>query len=189
MRWICAIILAIVPALAAAQDLPAQLAKKVVSNPEKYLDDLVVIITGYGKDGAIDLAGLQTLVAMERAEARATGFWRLQDADLNGDGAIAGDEMRTKAAASAAPARGRLILYFGKADANADGQVSAPELQAYANAVALDFFSEDRAAQLYTVMAFDKNGDGRVTLVEAKEIIAVTLARVAQEKASKGKKI
>lgn len=183
MRWIFAIILSVLPMLAHAQDLPATLAAKIERSPEKFLDDLVVIITGYGKDGAIDLVGLQNLVAMERAQARATGFWRLQDADLDGDGAIAGGEMRHKAAASDARARGRLILYFGKADANADGRVSADELQAYANAVALESYSEDRAAQLYAVMAFDNNRDGRVTLPEAKAGIDLTLSRAAQENA------
>jgi hypothetical protein len=183
MRWIFALILLGLPVLAHAQDLPAALAGKIERKPDKYLAYLVVIITGYGKDGAIDMAGLQSIVAMERAEARATGFWRLQDADLDGDGAIAGDEMQVKAAASDARARGRLILYFGTADANADGRVSADELQSYANAVALESYSEDQAAQLYAIMAFDKNRDGRVTLPEAKAGIDLTLSRAAQKNA------
>jgi Ca2+-binding EF-hand superfamily protein len=177
MQWILAVILGILPVVVLAEGLPATVVAQVQHDPAKYLDDLSVMISGFGVDGAIDRAGLQNVVAMARADARATAMRRLQGADLDGDGAVSGDEMRMKAAASAASARGRLILYFGKADVNGDDRVSAEELQAYANLVAQQSFSEDKAAAVYAILGFDKNGDGRVNLAEVKAAIALVGAK------------
>lgn len=171
MHWILAVVLGIVPVMVLADGLPQAVVVQVERNPEKYLDDLAELIEGYGRDGAINAAGLQNMVAMARAEARALGFRRLQGADLDGDGAIGGAEMRIKAAALAAASRGRLIVHFGKADLNHDDQVSAAELLEYADAVAEQAFSADKAAAVHAIMGFDGDGDGRVTLAEARQSI------------------
>jgi len=181
MLWALALILGFLPFVAMAQGVPDAVAAQVERNPEKYLDDLAVMIAGYGTDGAIDGPALQNVVAMARADARAMAMRRLQGADLDGDGAIDGDEMRVKAAASASSARGRLILYFGKADLDGDDHVSADELQAYANLVAQQTFSEEKAAAVYAVLGFDKNGDGQVTLAEVKAAIALVSSAKAGE--------
>ena len=188
MKLLWGVLLAILPQMVMAQNIPAALAKYIAQAPDAYLDDMQIVIAGHGTDGAIDLAGLQSIVAMARADARALGFRRLQGADLDGDGAISGDEMRAKAAASSAAARGRLMLYFGKADGNSDGRIAVAELQAYANGVAVQAFSETRANGLYAVMAFDKNGDGRVSVPEVKEGIARTLSNSATSGAKKDSK-
>ena len=167
MRWIVAIILAVLPLWAVADAVPKSVTAKVSRDAEKYVDEVSVMIDGFGIGGAIDRAGLQNIVAMARAEARAMAFRRLQGADLDGDGAIATPEMQVTAAAASAVARGRLVLYFGKADRDGDGTVAQAELQAYANAVALASFSEAKAQAIYAVIGFDGNGDGRVTLAEA----------------------
>lgn len=172
MKWFCGLFLIFMPLVAGAQVMPESLAAQVARDPDGYLDDLAVLIAGYGRNGAIDGQGLQNFVAMERADARALAMRRLQGADLNGDGAIGGDEMRVKAAASASAARGRLILYFGKADLDRDDLVSVDELQAYANLVALQSVSDEKAANIFAVLGFDLNGDNRVTLDEAKAAIA-----------------
>lgn len=181
MYWSLALIFGLFPAMVLAEGLPQTLAAQVERNPGKYLDDLAVMIAGYGTDGAIDGPSLHNVVAMARAEARATALRRLQGADLDGDGTIAGAEMRVKGATEAAPARGRLNVYFGKADLDRDDAVSAVELHAYANAVAQKSFSEDKAAAVYAILAFDKNGDGRVTLTEAKAAIE-TVASASSRK-------
>jgi hypothetical protein len=188
-NWVYAALMAILPQMAAAQDIPDSVAAQIGRDPEGYFEDIAVIIAGYGSGGAIDAAGLQTLVALARADARALGFRRLQGADLDGDGAIAGDEMRSKAAASAAGARGRLMVNFAKADGNGDDMVSAEELQTYANAVALENFSNQRAAQVYAVMGFDSNGDGRVTVAEVRSAIDLIQARSAADAAKAEKNI
>ncbi len=174
MKWITLLLLIWVPRMAPAQVLPDALTAQVQRDPAGYLEDVAVLIAGYGRNGAIDALGLQNVVAMERADARAMALRRLQGADLDGDGAIGGDELRIKAAASASTARGRLIVYFGKADLDRDTTVSAAELQAYANLVALQDFSEEKAAKLYAVLGFDQNGDAWVTLAEVRAALALT---------------
>ena len=172
MQWVLAVFLTMMPVMVTAQGIPADLAARVEGDPQKYMDDLAVMIAGFGQNGAIDGPGLRNVVAMARADARAMAMRRLQGADLDADGAIAGDEMRVKAAASAALARGRLVLYFGKADLDGDDHVSADELHAYANLVAQQIYSEDKVAAVYAILGFDGNGDGRVTLAEVETAIA-----------------
>ena len=176
MRWVLLIILLVLPGMTLAEALPKAVAKAVGTNPDKYIDDLSVLIDGFGTDGAIDRRGLQNVVALARAEARAMALRRLLGADLDGDGAIAGAELRLTAAAESAAARGRLKLYFGKADRDADDLVSAKELLAYANDVALKALSEDKALTIFAILGFDGNGDGRVTVAEAKVAISALAA-------------
>ncbi len=176
MRWILAAIFSLLALQAAGQAVPGPLTKLVQRDPLGFADDVAVIIAGFGKGDAIDRAGLRNLVAMERADARAMALRRLQGADLDGDGAISGGEMRIKAAALAAAARGRLILYFGKADLQGDDAVSADELQIYAETVARGDFSDARAAEIYAIIGFDKNADGRVTLDEVRAAIGLAAA-------------
>ena len=176
MRWVLLIILLVLPGMTLAEALPKAVAKAVGTNPDKYIDELSVLIDGFGTDGAIDRRGLQNVVALARAEARAMALRRLLGADLDGDGAIAGAELRLTAAAESAAARGRLKLYFGKADRDADDLVSAEELLAYANDVALKALSEDKARIIFAILGFDGNGDGRVTLAEVKVAISALAA-------------
>lgn len=168
MKILFTVFLAMMPLMAAAQSVN-DTQKKL----ERQFEDVAAVILGYGTGGGINLAALQNVVAMERADARARAMRRLQGADLNGDGAIAGDEMRIKAAASTAAARGRMILYFAKADQDGNDQVSAAELQSYANSVAVQTFGDDKAAKVLALMEFDQNGDGQVTLAEARAIIGL----------------
>lgn len=172
MQWILAVLLGIVPMMVLADGLPQAVVAQVARDPDKYLEDLAVLIAGFGQDGAIDAAGLQNMVAMARADARAVAFRRLQGADLDGDGAIGGAEMRVKAAALAAAARGRLIVNFGKADLDGDDQVTVAELQGYANQAAEQAFGAEKAAGVMAILALDGDGDGRVTLAEAEAALA-----------------
>lgn len=184
MKLLYTLVFAAMPLMAGAQSV-TDTQKKL----ERQFDDVAAMILGYGTDGAIDLVALQNMVAMERADARARAMRRLQGADLDGDGAIDGDEMRIKAASSAAAARGRMIQYFGKADLDGNDQVSVVELQGYANSVALQTFGEDKAANVLALMGFDKNGDGQVTLAEAREIIGLASSRQVPGKVDQKLKI
>ena len=172
MRWVLAMICGLWPALMLAEGLPQAVVVQVERNPDKYLDDLAVMIAGYGTDGAIDAEGLRNVVMIARAAARAAALNRLQGADLDGDGAIAGAEMRVSAASEAARARGQLVLNFARADADGDDLASEDELRAFANAAAQKAFSEDKAAAVYAILGFDTDGDGQVTLPEVRAAIA-----------------
>ena len=157
--------------------MPKTVAAKVSRDAQKYSDDLMVLIDGFGSDGAIDRLALENIVALARAEARATALRRLQVADLDGDGGIDGDEVQVTAAAASAVVRGRMLLNFGRADGNGDGLVSPDELQAYATAEALAAYSAEKALGLMAVLAFDADGDGRVTKGE----VAVGVATLARD--------
>ena len=172
MRWIFGIFLSVLAVPASAGAVPEALAKRILLDPAGYVDSVAVLIAGYGAAGAIDRAGLDNVLALGRASARAVALRRLQGADLDGDGAVAAVEIGVTEAASAAVTRGRLAVYFAKADGDGDGAVSAAELQAYAGAAALAAFDEARASQLRAVLGFDGNGDGRVTLDEVKAGVA-----------------
>ena len=172
MRWIFGVFLGLLAAPADAGAVPDAVAKRIVADPAAYLEGVAVLIAGYGAAGAIDRAGLDNVVALARASARAVALRRLQGADLNGDGAVTAVEIGVTKAASAAVTRGRLAVYFAKADGDGDGAVSAAELQAYAGAAALAAYDEARASQLRAVLGFDGNGDGRVTLDEVKAGVA-----------------
>ncbi len=156
--------------------VPKAVAKAVARDENRYVDEVSVLINGFGKGGAIDRQGLQNAVAMARAEARATALHRLQGADLDGDGAITGAELQVTSAAAAATARGRLVLYFGKADSDADGSVSAAELQDYATRAALQTFGTDKAAAIYSILDYDGNKDGLVTMPEVKLAVSALAA-------------
>ena len=166
MRVILGLILWLLPVLALADTPPKSVVAKVNRDAQRYIDDVSALILGFGADGAIDRPGLENAVAMQRAEARAMALRRLQGADLSGDGAISGPEVLITAAAASARSRGRLMVYFGHADRDGDGQVSVAELQTYANDVALEAFSADKALGVYAVLGYDGDGDGRVTVPE-----------------------
>ena len=188
MRWVLAMIIGLWPFLMLAEGLPQAVVVQVERNPDKYLDDLAVMIAGYGTDGAINAAALRNVVLMARAEARATALNRLQGADLDGDGAIAGPEMRVSAASASARARGQLMLNFARADADGDDLVTEVELRAFANAAAQKAFSEDKAAAVYAILGFDTDGDGLVTLPEVKAAIA-TVALAGKADADQKRRI
>ena len=188
MRWVLAMIIGQWPLGLVAEGLPQSVVVQVERNPDKYLDNLAVMIAGYGTDGAINAAALRNVVLMARAEARATALNRLQGADLDGDGAIAGPEMRVSAASASARARGQLVLNFAKADADGDDLVTEVELRAFANAAAQKAFSEDKEAAVYAILGFDTDGDGLVTLPEVKAAIA-TVALVGRADADAKRRI
>ena len=154
------------------------LAKDVSTDPEGYVDDVAVLIEGYGIAGAIDAAGLYNVVAMARADVRAMAQRRLTGADLDGDGAVSGAEVRLTAAAASGAARGRMLVYFAKADSDGDDLVTAAELQAYAAAVALKSFSDAKAQAVFAVIGFDSDDNGMVTVDEVRrQVMEVASAR------------
>ena len=169
MRWIVAAMLIWISAASyAAVTLPEALTKKIKGDPQGYLDDIAGLIAGYGTDGAIDQAGLDHVVTLERAAARARAYAKLALADLDGDGAVTLAELTVVQAAAAADERGKLAVLFTKADGDGNGTVTAAEMLASAGAAGLAAYSDAKAGQLRAVMAFDGNGDGRVTLDEVK---------------------
>lgn len=166
MRFLLVLMLWLVPLGLMAQGLPPAAQKKITADPGKFMEDVQALVLGYGQDGAISGAALASYIALERAGVRASAQRALVAMDLDGDGTIAQEELRFAAAAASAPARARLWALFGKADANGDALVSPEEIATHAAAAALKGFSEARAQAVRALLAFDKDGDGLVTLDE-----------------------
>lgn len=84
---------------------------------------------------------------------------RLKQADTNADGNISRDE------AKALP---RLAKHFDEIDANKDGQLSADELRAHHEKMRAAHAQERAQRMAAHWKKLDSDGDGRVSLAEAK---------------------
>ena len=165
---IAVIVICLAQAAGATITLPDTVAKRIKADPVAYIDEVAALIAGYGRDCAIDAGGIDLRIAMARAAARVTGTARLLRADLDGDGAVAPDELAAVQGASSAQDRGKLAVTFARADGDANGTVDTAEVQALAATAALSGFGDAKAAALRGIMAFDVDGDGKVTLNEVR---------------------
>ncbi|MES2667606.1 MAG: hypothetical protein V4712_16055 [Pseudomonadota bacterium] len=156
---------------AQAQTVPEALARRIKANPERFVDGAATLIFGFGGPDGLDAAGVERFIALERAGARASVLRRLLAADLDGDGAVAADEMQVAAGAASASQRGRMLGLLAGADADGDGAASGAEITDFAAAEALEAFDELRAQMARSVLGFDGNADGRVTLPEVRRAV------------------
>ncbi len=160
--------------------LPKAVLKQIQTGAERYVSDAAGVIYGYGGDGAIDAAGLENLVAINRAKLCARDLGRMLTADLDGDGAVTGAEATTLGASLSARDRGRLQRAQTAADANGDGAASPDELRAASGAAALAGYSDQDAAADRALLLLDLDGDARVTLDEVlRAVQALQLAAKA----------
>jgi len=173
-RLFAIVLLVLLPQMGAAQALPDALTKAVKANPQRFLEDAAEMIHGFGTPGAepgVDSAGIDTAIAMVRAEARAGAMRKLLSADLDADGAVTAAETAVLAAAAAARDRSKLISMQAEADRDGDGTATASELRAQAEEDARSSFPERRAALLRDLILFDADRDGRVTLTEVRSAV------------------
>lgn len=150
----------------------AKLERRVKSDPMGVLEDAArAIVTatasGSGVEG-LDAAGVERLLALERAaiRARALGDWLA--ADLDNDGAISAAEAEAFLPLMAARPRAGAALAVMQADANGDGLSDPAELRAAADRQALTRIDVQEAAALAALLTLDRDGDGVLTLAEAR---------------------
>lgn len=150
----------------------AKLERRVKSDPMGVLEDAArAIVTatasGSGVEG-LDAAGVERLLALERAaiRARALGDWLA--ADLDNDGAISAAEAEAFLPLLAARPRAGAALAVMQADANGDGLADPAELRAAADRQALTRIDVQEAAALAALLTLDRDGDGVLTLAEAR---------------------
>lgn len=129
------------------------------------------VIAGYGRDGRIDLAGIERMVAIRRAALRATQSRRLLLADLDNDGTISRAEVGAVLPALSASQRPRLLELHRRADTDGNGGVDPAELRAFAQGYAESGFDEAKAAIYRRVMLADMDGDGWVMLDEVARVV------------------
>lgn len=157
--------------VAATKALPGQTVKRLRSAPDRFVQEAGRLIWGYGRDGAIDTAGLARYVGLQRASTRARTLRSFLDADLDNDGAVTGDEITARASTLAANARGRLRFAHQAADLNRDGSVSWTEMRDLAQLDAMDNLSAEDEAVVMGFMGFDTDKDGQVTVAEVDAMI------------------
>ena len=161
------------PAMAAlAQAMPAKRLKALRAAPEGFLADAARLIYAIGLDGKIDAAGIETYIAVRRADLRARSMALFLQADLNNDGAFGADEARLYAATLGARGRADLRWGFDLADADADGSVSPAELRNHADLAAMKALDETDAAGVRSLILFDLDRDGTVSMDEVVDAVA-----------------
>lgn len=152
------------------KDLPEKRLEEIRRAPKRFVEDAADLIYGFGEAGALGPEGLDRFIAIARAQVRAREMRRLLLADLDDDGRVSRDEIGSLIAAEAATSRGRLELAFRAADradgAPPDGWVDLGEMRAYASAVAEDEIDAGDARLIRSILLFDLDGDGAVTLDE-----------------------
>jgi hypothetical protein len=158
------------------QALPEKAMKKLRAAPEVFLRDAAGLIYGFGRDGGIDLAGIDAFVGVERARFRAKEMARYLTADTNNDGDVGRDEMAVLANAAAAGKRGGLQLGYDRADADGNGVMSQTELRGYAQGVAEAQVSDAEADDLRGILLFDADGDGVAAMEEVAAGVSALVA-------------
>ena len=167
---------AVSPQIAAATNaLPGATVKRLRTAPDRFVQEAGRLIYGYGKDGAIDAAGLARYVALTRASNRARTLRSFLDADLDNDGAVTADEITARADTLAANARGRLMFGHKLADLDRDGAVSWTEMRDLAQLDAMERLSAQDEAVVMGFMGFDTDKDGQVTTAEVQAMIKLFL--------------
>lgn len=163
-----------VPALSAA------LVSKIAADPLAYIGQTGKLIGRFGGETGLDAQGVDHLIAVTRARARAYFLGRLLVADLDGDLAVTAAERDEATAAQGKKQAEALGALCRAADQNGDGTVAGPEVTAAANRAAQKELSDSAAAELREVVKFDRNGDRAVSESELLAGVAQVLATASQ---------
>lgn len=155
-------------------DLPERKLEELRRSPRAFIEMAADMIYGFGTAGALGPDGIDRYIAMGRARIRAREIRRFLLADLDDDGVVSEAEFNVLIAAEAATSRGRLYLAFRSADTAGgapDGRVDLGEMRAHAAAVALDEIDAVKVDRIRSILMFDLDGDGFVTLPEVTDAV------------------
>ncbi|MEH7829739.1 hypothetical protein [Gemmobacter denitrificans] len=147
-------------------DLPASVKARILKAPDRWLAEMTRLVAGFGGPAGLTSEGIDRHVAVERAAARANALRDLLSADLDGDGAVSAEEGQEMNLVLSARGRGAWALRQAAADQDGNGTLVGAEIVGFAQAQALDRFSDRRADGLRAVLAFDADGDGAVSIAE-----------------------
>lgn len=161
----------------AGAGLSAALNGKIASDPFGYVSQTGKLIGRFGGKAGLDAAGLDRLVAVTRARARARYLGRLLVADLDGDLGISAAERDQALAGQGKKQADALRALCQAADQNGDGTVTGAEVTAAADRAGQKGLSDGDAAQLREILKFDRNADGAVTQAELLAGVAQVLAQ------------
>ena len=151
---------------AALATLPPEVAETIAARPARFADDAADMVLAHGRDDALTAADVDRALALDRAFLRARALRPFLESDLDADGRVTRDEVRARAAVLGAEGRARLLQLHGQADADADGTLTPDELAAHARAEGARSLTDRDEAMARAILAFDLDGDSRVTLDE-----------------------
>lgn len=173
-----------------ADSLPAATVRRIRRAPARFIeiaaDEISTYGTaGYGAAGAIDAAGIDLMIAADRARIRAAEAERILRADLDGDSAVSMAERQAVIAILPEGQKGRLELAWRVADSDKSGVVDLAEVMIYAQGVAATNIDEDDVARAQEILRFDFDGDGAVAIDEVIAGVAalrnLNLSRVKED--------
>jgi Ca2+-binding EF-hand superfamily protein len=188
-----------------ADSLPAATVRRIRRAPARFIEVAADEISTYGKvvqangvqgvggqdtggqdtGGAIDAAGIDLMIAADRARIRAAEAERILRADLDGDGAVSMAERQTVIAILPEGQKGRLELAWRVADSDKSGIVDLAEVLVYAQGVAITNIDNDDVARAQDILKFDMDGDGAVAIDEVIAGVAalrnLNLSRVKED--------
>lgn len=171
---------------AAAPELPVGLVKRIARDPTAWEEEGLRLIAGFGGDNGLTAAGIDRAVAVDRAAARANALRDLLVADLDGDGAVTATELAAYLPVLSARGRGGFALSVAQADQNGDGDLDAADLAAAGQAAAATALSSRRLEAIGSLLAFDADGDGALTVAELHRGVAALAATPAKTGAAGG---
>lgn len=167
MRIFWLILVLVLPgAAAAALDLPPALVKRIARDPAGWEEEALRLVAGFGTAQGLTVEGIDRAIAVDRAAARANALRDLLVADLDGDGAVTGAELAGYLPVLSARGRGGFALLVAQADGNGDGDLDAAEVAAAGRIAAEAALSPRRLEAMRSLLAFDADGDGTVSLAE-----------------------
>lgn len=167
MRIFWLILVLVLPgAAAAALDLPPALVKRIARDPAGWEEEALRLVAGFGTAQGLTVEGIDRAIAVDRAAARANALRDLLVADLDGDGAVTGAELAGYLPVLSARGRGGFALLVAQADGNGDGDLDAAEVAAAGRTAAEAALSPRRLEAMRSLLAFDADGDGTVSLAE-----------------------
>lgn len=152
------------------QALPPTLRDRMVNAPDRFVETVASVVTGYGGPDGIDTEGIDLFFEVSRAAARSRTISLLMDADLDNGGTIGRTELESLCKTVSANQRGQLRRLFDRADENRDSMITAPELRREADVDAQKSISESRELALRSLPLLDIDGDGLVSIAEVMRI-------------------
>jgi len=150
---------------------PGAVLSRITDDPDRFLTEAAGLILGFGTAGQIGPKGIEDAIETERATIRARDIRRLLVADLNDDLAVDTRELNVAIAAASATMRGRLLTWHLDADLDRDGTVTWAEIRAFARARSLTDLDADAADGMRSVMVFDLDGNGFVSVQEVRDAL------------------
>lgn len=181
MRIFWLLLVLLLPGVAFAEAAPsAGLAKRIARDPERWEEDGLRLIAGFGGERGLTAEGIDRAIAVDQAAARADALRDLLVADLEGDGAVSAAELADYLLILSARGRGGFSLAIAAADQDRDGALDVAEVAAAGRAAAMAAVSPRKVEAMRDLLAFDADGDGAVNAAELHGGVTSFAAQAAQ---------